>query len=526
MGQQLSALAILGFIGAYFLMLIAISFFTGKSNDNNNFFLAGRQSNWVLVAIGMIGASLSGVTFISIPGKVGATGANQYFSYLQVVMGYMLGYAVIALVLMPIYYRLRLTSIYGYLEQRLGHYSYKTGAFYFLLSRMIGSSFRLYLVSIVLHKFALEQLGVPFWATVAGTLLLIWAYTFRGGLKTIVITDTIQTAAMLGAVAITIAFISGAMETSLGGLAEMIVNSPYSQVFFFEGGWSDPNNFFKQFISGALITIVMTGLDQDMMQKNLSCRSIGEAQKNMLTFSIILFLANILFLALGASLYIYATSVGLDIPKQSDYLYPTIALEHLSPVAGIVFILGLIAAAYSSADSTLTALTTSFCIDFLNFEKSDLDEAAQRRTRVYVHIGFSVLTLLVILGFYAWNNDAVINKLFVAAGYTYGPLLGLFAFGILTSLKVREVLDLSVYGWGRWIPRPLQRINLVVIICVLSPIASYFIEMNSARLLFGFTFGFLIIALNGLLTFLGLLAISYRDYEERLEGHPPYEAAE
>lgn len=524
MVQQLSPLVILGFIGAYFLMLIVVSFFTGKQSDSESFFLAGRQSNWVLVAVGMIGASLSGVTFISIPGKVGVEGTNQDFSYLQVVMGYLLGYAVIALVLMPLYYRLKLTSIYGYLEQRLGYYSYKTGAFYFMLSRMIGSSFRLYLVAIVLQKFALDQLGVPFAVTVAVTLLLIWVYTFRGGLRTIVFTDTIQTVAMLGAVVLTIVYISSALETSIGGLAEMIMNSHYSKVFFFEGGWSDPNNFFKQFISGALITIVMTGLDQDMMQKNLSCRSIQDAQKNMLTFSIILFIANVLFLSLGAALYLYATSVGIEMPETSDYLYPTIALQHLPAAASIIFILGLIAAAYSSADSTLTALTTSFCIDFLNFEKVQRSPEEEKKTRTYVHIGFSVLTLVVIVLFHAWNNDAVINKLFVAAGYTYGPLLGLFAFGILTPFKLREIIDLSVYAWGSKLPAPLQRINMVVIICLAAPVLSYIIEMNSAKLFFGFTFGFLIIALNGLITFLGLLAISYRDYEDKLEGHPPYEA--
>ena len=524
--QQLSAITILAFIACYFAVLMLVSYMTGKNTDSESFFMAGRQSNWVLVAIGMIGASLSGVTFISIPGKVGVEGANQDFSYLQVVMGYMLGYAVVALVLMPLYYRMKLTSIYTYLEERLGYYSYKTGSFYFLVSRMIGSSFRLYLVAIVLQLFAFDAIGIPLAGTVSVILLLIWLYTFRGGLKTIVITDTLQTVSMLLAVFLTIMFISNALETSLISLARDIIKNDMSQIFFFEGGWTDPNNFFKQFISGALITIVMTGLDQDMMQKNLSCPNIRDAQKNMLLFSCILFISNILFLSLGAALYLYVGSVGIEPPDRSDYLYPIVALSHLPAAAGIVFILGLIAAAFSSADSTLTALTTAFCIDFLNFEKRQLSPAEEKSMRTKVHIGFSVLTLIVILIFHAWNDEAVINKLFVAAGYTYGPLLGLFAFGILTPLKVREVLDLTEYSWGSKLPFWLQRINLVVIICLLAPVLSYFIESNSASLLFGFSFGFLIIALNGMITFVGLLLISYKEDLVAEEAHPPYDSGE
>lgn len=528
--QTITPAVIIGIIIGYFLLLIGVSYLTSKKvAGNDTFFLAGRQSPWYLVAFGMIGASLSGVTFISIPGWVGQvdadTGKIQGFAYLQVVMGYMLGYLVIATVLLPMYYRLGLTSIYEFLEQRFGVYSYKIGAFYFLLSRIIGSSFRLFLVAIVLQEFVMNAYGIPFPVTVFGTIALIWVYTFRGGIQTIVYTDTLQTSAMLAAVALTILGIGSALDTDISGLVGMVKNSAYSQVFFFENGWSDPYNFWKQFLSGALITIVMTGLDQDMMQKNLTCRNIGEAQKNMFSFSIVLFGANVLFLMLGALLYIYAAQVGIDIPKSTDQLYPMLALQHLAPYIGILFIIGLVAAAYSSADSALTALTTSFCVDFLNFNKHPEEESAQQRTRIRVHIGFSIVLAVVILVFNAVNNDAVIKQLFIAAGYTYGPLLGLFAFGMFTNFKIREVVDLGETRIGKFLPPFLQRINLVVIVCVLAPVLSFLIDIYSDTLLLGFKLGFLIIALNGLITFLGLLAISYHDYEAQLDGHEPYQEA-
>lgn len=486
--SQLTPAITLGIIAAYFLLLITVSYFTGRKADNQDFFLGGRQSPWPLVAIGMIGASLSGVTFISIPGVVGASGENQAFSYMQMVFGYLLGYAVIAHVLMPLYYRLQLTSIYTYLEQRLGYEAYKTGAAYFLLSRTVGASFRLYLVAIVLQQFVLGPFGIPFAGTVAMTILLIWVYTFKGGIKTIVWTDTLQTVAMLTAVVLTIIAIGQAMETNLGGMISMVKSSAYGQLFFFEGGWNDPNNFFKQFLSGALITIVMTGLDQDMMQKNLSCRNIGEAQKNMYLFSGVLVIANFLFLSLGALLYIYASSIGLEVPERTDQLFPLIALKHLPATVGICFVLGLIAAAYSSADSALTSLTTSFCVDFLGMEKSEAEEGRKQRTRLYVHIGFSCLLLVIIVVFNAFNNKDVISQLFKAAGYTYGPILGLFAFGLLTNLQ------------------PDRR--FIIPVCLAAPVLSYLINDNSATLLMGFEFGFLIIALNGALTFFGLWLIS------------------
>ena len=503
MNASLSPLVILGIIAVYFAVLVAISFLTSRGqSDNDDFFLAGRKSPWPLVAVGMIGASLSGVTFISIPGAVGAGGTNQAFSYMQMVFGYLLGYLFIAVVLLPLYYRLGLTSIYEYLRTRIGYDGYKIGAFYFLLSRTIGAAFRLFLVAIVLQEFVMDAFGVPFVGTVAITIVLIWLYTYRGGIKTIVYTDTLQTVCMLLAAGLTVYYIGGALETDLGGMVNLIRNSDYGQLFFFEGGWSDPNNFFKQFFSGALITIVMTGLDQDMMQKNLSMPSVGDAQKNMAAFSFVLIFANLLFLALGALLYLYAARVGLTLPEASDQVYPTIALRHLPPAAGVLFILGLVAAAYSSADSALTALTTSFCVDFLGMQEAPpegqtTNVAENKQRRFYVHVGFSVLLLVVIMVFRLIDDDAVINLLFKAAGYTYGPLLGLFAFGLFTRLRARE----RVFIGGRSFP-------VLLLVCLLSPVLSFLVDYYSAELLAGFKFGFFILAFNGLLTFLGLVALS------------------
>ena len=411
--MKLTPPVILAIMLGYFLVLIVVSYFTSRNKSTNlNFFLAGRQAPWPLVAFGMIGSTISGITFISVPGAVGGMGANEAFSYFQVVLGYMLGYVVIAFVLLPLYYRLHLTSIYGYLEQRFGFFSYKTGAAYFLLSRSIGSALRLFLVAVVVYNFVLKPMGVPFALSVFLILALIWTYTFKGGIKTIIVTDALQTAFLLGAVILTVIFISQSLDLGLGGMMDMVSNSKYSKTFYFEGGWSDPNNFFKQFFSGALITITMTGLDQDMMQKNLSCRNLGDAQKNMLSFSTVLIVVNLLFLTLGALLYIYASSFGVEVPAKTDQFYPMIALEHLSPIVGILFILGLTAAAYSSADSAMAALTTSFCVDFLNFEKKTglVPEEDLRRTRIIVHLGVTVVMFVMILIFETMNDQAVITK--------------------------------------------------------------------------------------------------------------------
>ncbi len=486
---------ILGIIAVYFLVLMGVSYLTGKDADNASFFMANRQSPWYLVAFGMIGASLSGVTFISVPGWVG----TSQFSYMQMVLGYLVGYLVIATVLMPMYYRLQLTSIYSYLEDRFGVATYKTGAGFFLLSRTIGASFRLYLVAIVLQQFVMQYFGIPFGLTVMITILLIWIYTFRGGINTIVWTDTLQTLCMLTAVILTIVFIGQKLEFSFSDLVSNVQGSDYSQIFFFDGGWMDSKNFFKQFIAGASIAVVMTGLDQDMMQKNLTCRSIGDAQKNMFWFSIVLVFANLLFLVLGALLYIYAGEVGIEIPTQTDLLYPTIALNHLNPIVGVVFILGLIAAAYSSADSALTALTTSFCVDFLGFEKEETNLENAKSTRIKVHIGFSILLFFVIMLFWMINDDAVIKQIFTVAGYTYGPLLGMFAFGML--VKKRQILD-----------------QYAPYICIAAPILTFILNRYSETLFFGYKFGFELLLLNGALTFLGLFAISYYTLEDEGSG--------
>ena len=492
MTNAISPTTTLAVIIGYFLFLIVISLITSRGANNQTFFTANKKSPWYLVAFGMIGTSLSGVTFISIPGVVGAGGYNMNLSYMQMVMGYLVGYLVIATVLMPLYYKLNLTTIYGYLRQRFGVVSYKTGAGFFLISRIVGASFRLFLVAIVLQSFVMNSLGVSFYATVAITIILIWIYTYRGGIKTIVWTDTIQTTCMLGAVILTIYAIGSSLDLSIGGLWGEISSAGYTKMFYFGDGWSDPNNFYKQFISGALIAIVMTGLDQDMMQKNLTCKSLGDAQKNVFTFSFILIFANLLFLILGGLLYVYSMKSGIAIPDRTDLMYPEIALNHLGSGIGIIFILGLIAAAYSSADSALTALTTSFCIDFLNFEREERSEEEKKNLRLKVHVAFSIVLFIVIVLFKLLNNDAIINQLFRAAGYTYGPLLGLFTLGMFTKINVRD----------KW----------VWLVCIIAPLITLFIDLNSESLLGGFKFGSMLIALNGFLTFIGLalLSINYK----------------
>ena len=467
-------------IAAYFAVLILISYFTGRGGSNAEFFKANKQAPWYLVAFGMIGASLSGVTFISIPGTV----ETDSFSYFQVVLGYTIGYAVIGQVLLPLYYRMNLTSIYTYLENRFGNASYKTGASFFLLSRVVGASFRLFLVANVLQLVVFDAMGVPYYVTVTITILLIWLYTFKSGIKTIIWTDTLQTFFMLMALGITIYFISEDLGFSLSNLFGYLAESENSQIFFFED-WKSKDHFVKQFLSGAFIAIVMTGLDQDMMQKNLTCRSLKDAQKNMFWFTIVLVFVNFLFLALGVLLTDYADINGIT--EVRDDLFPAIATSgELGMAVAVFFILGLIAAAYSSADSALTALTTSFSIDILDIEKK-YDEKKQVRIRKQIHVSISILLILVMLAFkYAIADKSVINKLFQFAGYTYGPLLGLYAFGLFTKWQVKD--------------------KLVPIIAVAAPVLSYIISLNSLKWV-GFEFGFFILILNGLLTFLGLVLL-------------------
>lgn len=481
----MSPLLIVVTIVLYFLVLMTISHFTSE-DSNAGFFMGNRQSPWYVVAFGMIGASLSGVTFISVPGWV----ASINFTYMQMVLGYLVGYAVIILVLLPLYYRLNLTSIYSYLGDRFGRNSYKAGAWFFIISRIIGASFRLYLVAMVFDLTIFQKLGwnVPFFAIVLVTIGLIWMYTSKGGMKTIIWTDTLQTAFMLLAVVVSLVMVSNQMDLSFTGLVTTISDSSYSKVFEFSD-WRHPHFFVKDFLAGAFIALVMTGLDQDMMQKNLTCKTLGESQKNMAWFSSVLVVVNLMFLSLGALLYIYANNQGISIPEKGDELFATIATEgYLGTTVALFFVLGLIAAAYSSADSALTALTTSFSMDIL--EVNRLDEVQQVKVRKRVHIGISLVLALVIIVFKELNDDSVISELFKMAGFTYGPILGLFAYGIFTRKKIKDYLVLWVV--------------------VLSPIITYVLYKNSEVWFNGYKMGFELLLINGALTFLGLVLITQK----------------
>ena len=487
----MSPAILLSFIIGYFLVLMIISYLTSKkSSDNDTFFVANRNSKWYLVAFGMIGTALSGVTFISVPGKVGAPSGDQ-FAYFQFVLGNAAGFIIIATVLLPLYYRLKLTSIYSYIEQALGKWSYKTAAAIFLLSRTIGSSFRLYLVVIVLQKFIFDSYGVPFAVTVLICLALIWSYTFKGGLKTIIITDSLQTLFLVSSVFLSIYFICRSLDYNVLTAAEAIKNSSYSKIFFFNDFLSSHFHFSKQFLGGLFITVGMTGLDQDLMQKNLSLKNIKEAQKNMFSFTAVFVVINIFFLSVGALLYMYAQRNGITVEK-TDYLYPTIALKYLGIIPAMVFMLGLTAATFATTDSALTALTTSFCVDFLNFNKrGDVNSKKMIALRHYVHIAFSGLMFLTIILFNALNNDAVVTAIFKVASYTYGPLLGLYSFGLFVSY--RQVND-----------------KLVPFICLISPAVCYYLSSESKRLLGGYVFDNELIIVNGLITFAGLWITSSR----------------
>ncbi|MFZ4400344.1 MAG: sodium:solute symporter [Bacteroidales bacterium] len=464
---------------AYTLLLFIITWITARKADNQAFYIGNKTSPWYVVAYGMIGASLSGVTFMSVPGWV----KDTQFTYMMVVFGYFVGYLIIANVLMPMYYRLNLTSIYTYLEQRFGFWSYKTGAFFFILSRVIGASFRMFLVVNVLQVFIFDAWGIPFGFTVSMFILLIILYTFKGGIKTIIWTDTLQTTFMLSALVLTIVFILHDLNVGFGDMLHRVLNADYSRVI--NTDWTDKRHFIKQFFSGMFITIVMTGLDQEMMQKNLSCRNLKDAKKNMISFSMVLVLVNMLFLFLGAILLIYSNTKGITMPERTDDLFSVISIKYLGPIAGLVFVLGLISAAYPSADGALTSLTTSFCIDFLGLSKNKtLSEKQKTNTRYFVHIGFALLLLIVIVIFRAINDRAVIDKLFTVAGYTYGPLLGLYAFGLFTKYKIID----------HWVP----------VIAIISPILSYIISENSVQLLNGYKFGFELLIVNGLITYAGL----------------------
>ncbi len=460
---------------AYFGILILISYFASRKSDNETFFTANRTSPWYLVAFGMIGTSLSGVTFISIPGEVG----NSNWTYLPVVMGNCIGYVVIALVLLPLFYKLNLVSIYSWLGIRFGEKARLTGSFFFILSQLVGASFRLFLVVGVLQLALFDSLGIPFALTVFITLGLVWIYTFRGGIKTIVWTDTLQTVFMLISVVLTIAVICQELDLNFSTMAGSIRESSYARIFDWD--WRSSHNSLKQFLAGIAITVAINGLDQNMMQKSLTCRSLRDCRINMYSFSFLFLLTNVLFLALGALLYIYAEMKIVELPGKSDDVFAFLSMNYFGVTTGLFFLLGITAAAYSSVDSSLTSLTTSFSIDFLKIDPKD---PLQKRRRIGVHLAFSLLMCIVVILFRELNNTSVVNAVLKAVGYTYGPILGLFTFGLMTEYQVK----------GKFLPW----------ICLLSPLISYVLDHFSEQWFWGYCFGFEILLVNGFLCFLGL----------------------
>ena len=483
-------LTILLCFAAYTVLLFAVMWLTGRrgAKGNEAFFRAGRRSPWYVVAYGMIGASLSGVTFMSVPGGV-YSGA---WTYMPLVFGYVLGYAVIALLLLPLYYRLNLTSIYTYLEQRFGVRSEKTGALFFILSRLLGSALRMYLVVFVLYEFVFRAWDIPFWVPAVVFIAIILLYTFRGGIKTVVWTDTLQTTFLLAAAAATVVAILNNLDMSFGELMRSSAEKGYTRMF--DTDPTAPKFWVKQVLAGMFITITMTGLDQDMMQKNLTCKNLRDAQKNVMTSSLLFVVVNILFLSLGAALLAYSAETGFALPVNEagavvpDKIFPSIAFS-LNGFTAVVFVLGMVAAGYSSADGTLTALTTTFCYDFLGFGRSkdkNADEAKALKVRRLVHVSFALLYLLVIIAFRPFHRQSLIDTVFDVAGFTYGPLLGLYAFGLFTKRSARD----------RWVP----------LIAVVSPVVCYLLKVWSPQW-FGYTFGFEILLVNGLITF-GLLWLS------------------
>lgn len=470
-------------IAVYFILLLIVARLTTRKNDNATFFTANRSSPWYLVAFGMVGTSISGVTFISVPGKVGA----NFFHYYQIVLGYFLGYLVIIKILLPLYYRLNLTSIYTYLGQRYGTYTYKTGAFFFLLSRTVGSALRLYLAVVVFDIFIFREWNFPFELSVAVSMALILLYSIRGGIKTIVWTDTLQTFFLVLALILTILFINSELGWGVFESARHIADSPLSKIF--NTDYNSSAFFVKQILAGMFITITMTGLDQDLMQKNLTCRNLGEAQKNMFVFSFIILIINILFLSFGALMYMYSAKNGIPVPADTDEMYPRLAMDYFPDLFRLVFIIGLTAATFASTDSALAALTTSVCIDFLGFGKEGADKKVS--TRYAVHIGMALIIVLMIYVFYyeLKGQKTVIDAVLKYAGYTYGPLLGLFAFGLFSRRRVRDAL--------------------IPFICVAAPFLAYYLELLASQAFPEYKTGSESIILNGLIVYLALYALSF-----------------
>lgn len=503
----MSATILFSFVIGYFLLLLVVAYYTSRNSNNESFFIGNRNSNWLLVAFGMIGTSLSGVTFVSVPGTVGDYAGENFkgFAYFQVVIGYFIGYFVIAYVLLPLYYRMNLTSIYNYLQRRFGNVSYKTGSLFFIISRTVGATARLYLVIFVLQEFILGSLGVPFIVTTLVILLMILLYTFEGGVKTIVYTDTLQTTFMLLGLIVCIIYIMNNLDLSFGAAMESLSDRGYSSVFN-----TDVNSkgfFLKQIVGGMFITIAMTGLDQEMMQKNISVKTLKDSQKNMVTFNFVIVFVNFLFLLLGGLLYIYALDNAAyqqvtvnGVQKWQlvwenkniigDSLFPTVALEMMPQAISVIFIIALISALFPSADGALTALTSSFCIDILGLKRrEDLTEKQRKRIRLTVHLSFTVIFLFCILVFQSIGDRSIIDKILELAGYTYGPLLGLFAFGIFTKRRLPDTYAITA-------------------VCLLAPVVCWFISQNAGKWLGGYQIGIELLLINGILTYLGLLAIS------------------
>lgn len=480
----MSPVILFSFVLLYFLVLLGVAFYTSRNSTNETFFIGNKSSHWALVAFGMIGTSLSGVTFISVPGTVSAAG----FGYFQVVLGYFLGYFAVAYILLPLYYRLNLTSIYNYLDQRFGEYSHKTGALFFILSRTLGATLRLYLVINVMQLFILDAMGVPFHVTAVIILIMILLYTFKGGVKTIVWTDTLQTFFMLLALVVCVFYIINDLGLSFSQAWKQMTDAGYTHMF--NTDVMDKKFFLKQIIGGAFITISMTGLDQEMMQKNISVKNLGDSQKNMITFSTVMVLVNFLFLMLGGLLYLYATSKG--IATTGDDLFPTVAMQYLPASISVIFIIGLISALFPSADGAITALTSSFCIDILGIQKDEQQNDAQRsRTRKMVHLSFAAIFVLCVFFFKELNNKSIISILLDVAGYTYGPLLGLFAFGIMSKRTLND--------------------RLVPVVSIVAPVLCYIIQHNSAALFGAYQIGIELLILNGAMTYAGLLFISKKE---------------
>jgi Na+/proline symporter len=504
----MSASLLFSFVIGYFVLLLVVAYFTSRNSNNDSFFIGNRNSNWMLVAFGMVGTSLSGVTFVSVPGTVGdyAGDVHKGFAYFQVVIGYFFGYLVVAFVLLPLYYKMNLTSIYNYLQKRFGTIAYKTGALFFIISRTVGATARLYLVIYVLQEFILKSFGVPFVVTALIILLMILLYTFEGGVKTIVYTDTLQTSLMLVGLVVAVVYILNNLNLSVGEAMTTLTAKGYTNIFN-----TDPKSggfFLKQIIGGMFITISMFGLDQEMMQKNISVKTLKDSQKNMITFNLVSAGVNFLFLLLGGLLYLYALNHGAEYAQvtkdgvtkmqlisehrniMGDEIFPTMALQYMPQAISIIFIIALISALFPSADGALTALTSSFCIDILGLKRrDDLTEKQQKKMRLTVHLTFTVLFLICIMIFYRIGDRSIIDKILTLAGYTYGPLLGLFAFGILSK-------------------RSLPSTILITVICLVAPVMCYFISQNSAKWFSGYQIGIELLILNGLLTYLGLLSIS------------------